>query len=166
MTRAAASILTALAALAGCAAPGPYPSLALRDVERTYAAGDPVAPPPVVPDRSGLGARVQALVAAGGAADAGFERALAAARSLAGRAGAAGSEGWIAAQQAVSRAEAARAATVRALADLDALAIAEAAEPLSAADYERLTAGLAALQAATDRQQRALDGLRASLRGS
>lgn len=170
MTRAsaasAASTLLALAGLAACAAPGPYPSLALREAERVYAAGDPVAPPPVVPDRPGIEARVQALVAAGRAADRGFETALAAARPLAGRAGGAGSESWIAAQQAVSRAEAARAATVRALADMDRLAIDEAREPLSADDYARLTAGVAALQTLADRQQQALDGLRARLRGS
>ena len=157
-------VLLLLPLAAGCAASGSYPSLAPREAEALYASGDPVAPPPVHPDRPGIETAVAELVAAGRAGDAGFEQALAAAQSLSARAGGYGSEGWIEAQQALSRAEAARAATVRALADLDALAIRSTAEgPLSGADYDRLIQGTAALQRLAGNQQQRLDTLRASL---
>jgi hypothetical protein len=79
-------------------------------------------------------------------------------------AGPAGGEAWIEAQQALSRLEAARGATVRALADLDALALAEANKTtLSGADLERLRAAVAALQAIADRQHDEIAGLRARL---
>ena len=142
-----------LLAAAGCAAPGPYPSLATREGERLYASGDPVRVAPDAPDRPGLASRIASLLAEGRSGNARFEEAVGSARSLASRAGPPGSESWIAAQQALSRTEAARAATVRALADLDALAVEEAREaPLSPGDYRRLIEGTAALQTIADRQ--------------
>lgn len=147
--------------LAGCATNGPFPSLAPREVERIYAAGDPLQTTPDAPSRAGLSGQVGSLVAAANDGDATFERALAAARPLAARAGASGSESWIAAQQAISRVEAARVATTRALGDLDQFAHTQAQEgPLSTADYERLTGALAQLQALADRQQDAVNRLR------
>jgi hypothetical protein len=162
-----APCLLACALATGCAAPGPFPSLEPREVERIYAEGDPERPPPVIADDPAIAARVAALVAEGRGADGAFDRAIAAARPLVGRAGAAGSEGWIAAQQAISRAEAARAPTVRALADLDGFAVAEAQRrALSPGDIERLTAGTAALQALAAAQQEQLARLQESLRRS
>jgi hypothetical protein len=150
-----------------CAAPGPFPSLAPRDVERVYAAGDPLRPVVDAPDRAEVGERIRtsSLLAQGG--EAAFERALTQARPLAARAGAAGSETWLAAQQAVSRAQAARAPTVAALADLDQFAAAEAVKaPLSTADYRRLIEALAQLQALAESQEARLGQLRGRLSGS
>jgi hypothetical protein len=156
----------ALLLTAGCAAPGPFPSLAPREVERIYAAGDPLQSAPEAPDRAGLAERIVALSAAASDGEAAFDRALAAARPLASRAGSPGSESWIAAQQAISRAEAARAQTMRALADLDQFTLEQAREgPLSPGDYRRLTDSAARLQAISGRQQEAMNGLRASVSG-
>ena len=117
--------LLLLGGLAACAAPGPYPSLEPREVERRYAAGDPERVPEPAPDLPVLGGDVGAMLAEARRGDADFEQAVATARPLAARAGPGGSESWIAAQQALSRAEAARAPTVQALADLDAYAVAQ-----------------------------------------
>jgi hypothetical protein len=156
-----ATMIAAL--LAGCAAEGDYPSLAPRPVERELAATDP-APPPPLPDDPALAGRVAALAAEAQRGEAEFEAALPAARSAVAGAGAAGGESWIEAQQALSRLEAARRATVQALADLDALALAEADKTsLSGADLERLRAAVAALQAIADRQHDQIAGLQARL---
>ncbi|QAY75450.1 hypothetical protein [Sphingosinicella sp. BN140058] len=139
---------------AGCAAPGPFPSLAPRPAEALYASGDPERVPVPAPDRPAIASRIAEFAAAARAGDAAFGEAVAAARPIVGRAGGAGSDSWVAAQQAVSRAQTGRSATLRALADLDAFAIAQAAEgPLSAGDGERLQAATKALQALADRQQ-------------
>jgi hypothetical protein len=157
----------ALAALAaGCAAPGPYPSLEPREVERVYAEGDPVRPVPGAADRAGIAARIATLLAEGREGDAAFAGAVGAARALVGRAGASASETWVEAQQAISRAEAARGPTARALAELDQFAAAEAAAaPLSEGDYRRLTEGVAELQRIANRQQDELKRLQGALRG-
>jgi hypothetical protein len=152
------------AALAACAAPGPYPSLEPRDVERRYAAGDPERVPEAAPDLPEFAGGVAGMLAEGRRGDAEFERALVAARPLVARAGASGSESWIAAQQALSRVEAARAPTVRALADLDAFAISQAKNrPLSPGDAERLAAATAELREIADRQHATLTSLRKAL---
>ena len=164
--RAAPPLALLLAALCtACAAPGPYPSLEPREVERRYADGDPEPVPTPVADDAAIAVRIAGLVAQARAGDAAFEEALAVASPLVARAGAPGSDSWVAAQQAVSRAERARAPTVQALADLDAYAIAQAAaKALSQSDLERLSSATAALQAMADRQQDALARLQASLR--
>ena len=157
-------LLPLLAACAACAARGPYPSLEPRPAEALYASGDPVAPAPVHPDRPEVAQTVAGLLSEGRTGDGAFEEALAAARPLAQRAGGYGSESWVAAQQALSRVEAARAATIRALADLDSFAVREAAAgPLSAADYERLTVATAELQRLANDQQMRLNALRTAL---
>jgi hypothetical protein len=153
--------------LPGCAAQGPFPSLAQREVERIYAAGDPIAVVPDAPDRQGMSGRIAAFAGRAREGNLDFERALAQARPLAARAGAAGSESWLAAQQAVSRAQAARAATVSALADLDQFAAAQALEgPLSPGDYGRLTESLAQMQALAAGQEARLAELSGRLKGS
>ena len=151
---------TLLLLCASCADQGNFPSLALRPAEALYASGDPERVPVPAPDNPAIGPRVDALVEAGRAGNATFQTALAAARPLAGRAGAPGSDSWIAAQQAVSRVEAGRTETMRALADLDRFAIDQARQgPLSAADSQRLAAGTATLQVLAERQESELNAL-------
>lgn len=161
MTRALPPLLAAALALGGCAADGSFPSLAPREAERLYAAGDPLQTTPDAPVRPGLADRVAGFVAAAAAGEADFASALAAAQPLAARAGTRGSESWIAAQQAISRVEAARAATTRALGDLDQFAAEQARQgPLATADYQRLTEATGRVQAQADRQRQAVERLR------
>jgi hypothetical protein len=161
MTRTLPLPLAAALLLAGCASDGAFPSLGIRDAERVYAAGDPLQTTPEAPDRAGLAGRIAAFLAAANEGEAAFARALAAARPLAVRSGAPGSEGWLAAQQAISRVEAARAATTRALGDLDQFSAEQARQgPLSTADYGQLTGATARLQAQADRQRQAVEQLR------
>ncbi|HEY7810148.1 MAG TPA: hypothetical protein VIA98_07195 [Allosphingosinicella sp.] len=166
MHRASPLALAAALLTAGCAASGSFPSLAPREVEAIYAAGDPLQSAPDAPDRGGLSGRLGGFSAAAAEGSGAFERALAAARPVVARAGGRGSESWLAAQQAVSWVEAARAQTSRAVADLDEYVLAEARKgPLSIADYERATAAMERLHALAARQQAAADGLRRSLSG-
>ena len=164
--RIALPLACALSPLAlSCAAPGSYPSLAPRPAEAIYAAGDPERVPQPAPDDPSLPLRLRTLVDAGRAGESSFGDAIARARALAGQAGASGSDGWVAAQQALSRAAAGRAATARALADLDAFAVERARlGPLSPGDSERLAAAVASLQALADRQQSQLDAVAETLR--
>jgi hypothetical protein len=144
-----------------CAADGPFPSLAVRAAERVYAAGDPLQTTPEAPDRPGLAGRISGFLAAAEEGEAAFAKAFYAARPVAARAGARGSESWLAAQQAISRVEAARAATTRALGDLDQFSAEQARQgPLSTSDYQQLTGATARLQAQADRQRQAVDQLR------
>ena len=165
-TRIALLLACTLSPLAlSCAAPGSYPSLAPRPAEALYASGDPERVPLPAPDDPALPPRLQSLVEAGHAGDAGFGEAIARARILAGQAGASGSDSWVEAQQALSRATAGRAATARALADLDALAVEQARRsPLGPGDSARLAAAVASLQALADRQQAQLDAVAETLR--
>jgi hypothetical protein len=156
-----------LSALAGCAPPGTFPSLAPRPIERELAASEAQRPAPAVPDDMALPARVAVLLAEARRGAGAFDTAIAAAGAAVGRSGAAGSDGWIEAQQAVSRAEAARAPTAQALTDLDRLALDHAAGgSLSPADAERIGAALAEVQEIAGRQQDALARLRAGLSGA
>jgi hypothetical protein len=160
-------LAAAAALLAGCAAEGPFPSLAPRAVERQLANEQPPAPPPIIPSDPATAGRIRDLVAAAREGDGAFRSALAAARPAVGGAGAAGSESWVAAQQAVSRAQAARAPTVNALADLDSLAVrlAAARPAASQADIANAVAAVETVQAIADAQEDALGGLRARLSG-
>ena len=161
MNRALPPALAAALLAGACAAPGPFPSLAPREAERLYAAGDPLQTTPDAPHRAAIPAGIAAALAAAADGEAAFARALAAAQPLAARAGPRGSESWLAAQQAISRAEAARAATTRALGDLDQFASEQARQgALSTADFARLTEATARLQAQANRQQQALNRLR------
>jgi hypothetical protein len=170
MARLAFPLIAALGAVslaAGCAADGPYPSLAQRPAERAYAeerdAPDP--PPPYYPDDPTLAAKLQPLVDQAEAGRGAFDAAYSAAAPLVAKAGASGSDSWIVAQQAVSRVTAAQAQTTRALADLDQLAVAQAAAgPLSETDAERLRQATSRLQGLADAQAERLAGLEASLR--
>ena len=107
--------------MAGCAAPGDYPSLAKRPFEKPPA--NPSTPPPetAVPSDPALLARIAEALkqATGGVAD--FEAALPAARDAAQRGSAAteGSDPWIEAQMAVSLLERTLEPARNALAALD-----------------------------------------------
>jgi hypothetical protein len=168
--------LAALPLLAACAAQGPFPSLAPRAVERDFKGGSAPADcpdtadvdtataeapaPPVDPDPQ-LGARVSELLAAARGGQSDFAEALPRARAAAQSAGAIGSETWIAAQQEISRLEAARARTVDALAELDALAIRRSDEAVSEADYRSILAAAEEVRNLVQAQQAELDRIAA-----
>jgi hypothetical protein len=158
--------LAGLAAwLAGCAAPGPYPSLAPRPIEK--ALGEPAVPPAVapLPDDPAVAARVAAFLDEARAGDAEFRAALPAASAAVRRAGAVGSDRWIEAQQAVSRAQTAEMRTTRALADLDRFGVDQAnAKTLSPGDLARLQAATAEVQRLADAQREEIGRLQAALR--
>lgn len=158
------AILVPVLLAAGCAAPGPYPSLAPRPAEKAYAEDAEERKPTPQPDDPALAAEVDRLLAAGTAGAAEFDRALPAAQSAAGRAGGAGSESWIEAQQALSRLESARARTTAAVADLDRLSVERtSAGTLGPGDSERLRAATEELQALADSQADRLRKLGESL---
>ena len=144
-----------------------YPSLRPRPFEAAGPPGLPVPPPPPAPPVSAeIMSRVAGLVRRAEDGQSAFARALPAARAAVGRAGAANSEGWIAAQEAVSGLDAAREPTASAMAELDALN----ASGVDAAGLRFGDNDFAAIRAAGERvyaflegQQRALDGLSASL---
>lgn len=158
------AILVPLLVAAGCAAPGPYPSLAPRPAEKAYAEDAEERRPTPQPDDPALAAEIDRLVAAGRAGAAEFNSALPAAQSAASAAGSAGSDSWIEAQQALSRLESARARTTAAVADLDRLTVERTgAGTLGSGDSERLRRATAELQALTDAQADRLRRLGESL---
>jgi predicted small lipoprotein YifL len=166
MTRTVPALAAALllVSLAGCAEPGPYPSLGVRPAEAQYQAGDEERQPTPRADKAEVAAGIARFAAAARAGDAEFDRTIGAAQAAAARAGGPGSDSWAEAQQAVSRVEAARAKTTGAVADLDAFALEQAAGgTLSEADGERLRAAVAELQALSNAQAGRLDRLKASL---
>lgn len=125
--------LIAAAALAGCATGdmADYPSLAQRPIER-QANVPPTPEIMVVPGRitATLFEALRALAADADRGEMAFQAALGEARSasVAGRGAAVGSEAWAQAQLALSRAEAARAPTTFALAELDRLMVVQGDE--------------------------------------
>lgn len=162
--KASVATLFILALAAGCAAPGPYPSLAPRPAEKAYAEDAEERKPTPQPDDPALAGEIDRLLAAGRAGAAEFDSAFPAAQRAAGAAGAAGSDSWIEAQQALSRLESARARTTAAVADLDRLAVERtSAGTLGAGDSERLRSATAELQALTDSQADRLQRLGESL---
>ena len=65
LSRPLAPSLCLVVLLAGCAAPGPYPSLAPRPIERALAEADlPRPAPPPAPDAPEVAQGVSALIAA------------------------------------------------------------------------------------------------------
>jgi hypothetical protein len=158
------AILFPLALAAGCAAPGPYPSLAPRPAEKAYADDSEERAPTPQPDDPALASEIDRLLAEARAGAADFDAQLPTAQAAARAAGAAGSDSWIEAQQALSRLEAARARTTVAVADLDRLAVERAgAGRLGDADSQRLRAATAEIQALTDAQADRLRRLGESL---
>ncbi len=158
------AILLSLLAAAGCAAPGPYPSLAPRPAEKAYAEDADERRPTPQPDDPALAAEIDRLAAAAAAGAAEFDSALPAAQAAAAAAGGAGSDSWVEAQQVLSRLEAARARTTAALADLDRLEVERtSAGTLGDGDRERLSAATARIQALADSQADRLRRLGESL---
>ena len=152
--------------LIGCAVSSTTePSLARRPAEaidpRLPIASNP-APGPV---DATLAARLSQLIAAGNAGALTFDAEVGQAQALANAAGPAQSESWILAQQALSGLEGARAATTRALSDVDAIAAARVASGvgLTAADLAALEAASGELRGVTDRQATIIDQLSARL---
>ncbi|HEX8449512.1 MAG TPA: hypothetical protein VF652_07970 [Allosphingosinicella sp.] len=158
------ALLIPLALAAGCAAPGPYPSLAPRPAEAAYAEDADERKPIPQPDDPALAGQIDRLLAEARAGGAEFDSALPAAQRAAGSAGGAGSDSWIEAQQALSRLESARARTTAALADLDRLSVERTGTgTLGEGDSERLRRATAEMQALADSQADRLQRLGASL---
>lgn len=147
----------------GCADQGSFPSLAPRPVER-LSNEEPVRIAPFVAPDPQLSSEVADLLSAALQGQTRFEATLPAARVSVGRAGAAGSESWIEAQQIVSRLEAARAASVAALTQLDRLSIERASRTTNAQDFASLLAAVEQAQRLVAAQQSDIDRLRGSLR--
>jgi hypothetical protein len=142
-----------LALAAGCAAPGPYPSLAPRPAEKLYAEDAEERKATPQPDDPALAGEIDGLLAAARAGAAEFDSAFPVAQRAAGSAGAEGSDSWIEAQQALSRLESARARTTAAVADLDRLSVERtSAGTLGEGDSERLRRATEEMQALSDSQ--------------
>jgi hypothetical protein len=159
-TAAFASLLAA----AACAPAGEFPSLEPRAIENEDPLEEPVRTPPFVAPDPALRARAAALAAQARAGEREFEAALASAAAAARRAGAPGSEGWVVAHQQISRAEAARAPTSSALAELDRLATDRARAATNEDDFAAIRSALEEAERLASGQQRRLDALRSSLR--
>ena len=114
-------VIPCLMLLAACASGNAPPSLLPRAAEAIDPRIAVVKPMNDRPVDAALAAHLAELVAQARSSDADFQPAAAEARRLAEAAGAAQSETWIAAEQALTRAIAARDATVHALGDIDAL---------------------------------------------
>ena len=124
-------VLLPLALLAACASAGDtrFPSLATRPGERVSGTLQPPPAPAPPPATAATGTRLAALRDRALAAHHAFEdkRGRAATLSAAAQGSAIASEAWSVAQVALAELEAARSQAMIALADLDALYVAEAA---------------------------------------
>ena len=158
--------LGAIAALLmpGCAAEGDFPSLAMRPAERDRSVEEPERPTPEVPDDPALRRRLSELAATASEGERAFDAAFGPVQAAIGAAGPPESESWVAAQQALSRLEAVREPTTRALAELDRLALGRAEAATSAADLAALGAALSEAERIAAGQQQRIDGLRGRLR--
>ncbi len=156
-------LLPGLALVTACAPDTSFPSLAPRPGER-LSTDEPVRQPVFVAPDPALSTEIAELIGAARRGQSEFEAALPAARANVARAGAAGSDSWVEAQQAISRLEAARASTARALADLDRLSIERAARPTNAAQFAELLNALELVQSLAQAQYSDIDRLRGSLR--
>ena len=149
--------------LAGCVASDGFPSLAPRPAERIVSVQEPVHPAVDVPSEPALRARIAELERQASEGNLAFESAYGATEAAVGKAGGHGSDSWVEAEQALSRLEATRAPTTRALAELDRLAIERAEVATNAEDFAAINAALASVDAVAVRQQQRWDRLRARL---
>jgi len=154
----------AAALAAACRPNGDFPSLEPRAIEREDPLEEPVRTPPAVPSDPALRARAAELASQARQGERDFEAALGSASAAARRAGSPGSEGWVVAQQQISRAEAARAPTSTALAELDRLAAERARMATDEGDFEAVRSALDEAERLSAGQQQRLDRLRASIR--
>jgi hypothetical protein len=152
-------------ALAGCVAQDGFPSLALRPAERDVSFEPPVRPRIEVPSDLALRTRLAELQGQAAAGNRDFEATVGGVDALAGAAGPPESESWVEAQQALSRLEASRGPTTRALSDLDQLAFARADMATNEEDDAAIEAAVAAVGAIAERQQQRIDRLRTRLGG-
>lgn len=152
-----------LALAAGCTTEGPFPSLEPRAIEQEDPLAEPVRRLPAVAPDAALRGRAATLLGQAREGERAFEAALAPATAAARRAGPSGSDAWVEAQQAISRAEAARAPTAMALAELDRLAVERAALPTNEEDFAALQRAIAEAERLAAGQQQRIDALRAAL---
>jgi hypothetical protein len=156
------SLLVPALLVAGCATGGDFPSLAPRAVEQLSMEEPVRVDPPVAPNPA-LRGEAEALLARARTGDRAFEGAYARALPLARAAGPANSDSWVQAQEAISRAEAARAETTSALAELDRLVTDRADDPTNETDHAALMVAFRAAEALANDQHRRLAGLRTSV---
>lgn len=151
--------------LAACVPEGDFPSLAMRPGERDLSTEEPTRPAIEVPDDGALRQQVAELRRLAAQGDAAFDAGYGATAAAVAAAGPRESDGWVEAQQALSRLEAAREATMRALADLDRIAMDRIGAPTSASDFAAINAAIAAVEQLALAQQQRMDALRARLSG-
>jgi hypothetical protein len=147
--------------LSACASGNAPPSLlprAAEAIDPRIAVVKPMNDRPVDPALAG---HLAELVSQARSSDATFQSAAAEARRLAEAAGAAQSETWIAAEQALTRAIAARDATVHALGDIDALGAdrLQANAGLAPNDLEAIKHAGAEVGVIDDRQARTIKAI-------
>jgi len=157
--------IAAALALVSCAVEGDFPSLAPRPAERNLSTEEPTHRAPAVADDAGLLQQVAELRGIAAEGERAFDAAYGPAEAAAGAAGPPESESWVAAQLALSRLEAAREATMRALGELDRLAVSRSDAPTSEADFAALNAAIAAVGRIAAGQQERIDLLRGRLSG-
>jgi len=145
------------ASLAGCAAPGNYPSLAPRPAEREDWTEEPVHSAAAVADDAALRTQVAALLARAREGERAFAADLPPAERATAHIGPQGSDSWVEAQQAISRVEDARARTDEAAAGLHQLRLQRSGQPTSSADLAAIDAAIAEVAAMTERQQQRFD---------
>ena len=161
----APALLALLLLAGGCAQRGSFPSLAPRAAEMADAGAPAAAPAPEAPDDPALARRLAELLGRAREGQTAFAAAMGRASPAVARGGGAGSESWVVAQQAISRIEEARAPTVEALADLDAVPRAreESGTPTSSNDRAAIAAAVEEVRAIAARQQQDIAGLSGSL---
>jgi hypothetical protein len=150
--------------LAGCAAPGTFPSLAPRPEELGQTAPAPPRPVPPPADPA-LGGQLAGLLGNARGGDAKFKAAVPGTERAVRAAGKAGSDSWVEAQQALSRLETDRTATTVAAADLNTLLRSkmEAPTPAAQADIDSITAAIDQVRALSDAQDQVLGRLNEAL---
>lgn len=147
----------ALLAMTGCMAPANPPSLERRAIEsRADPLIDASLPVPIRPIDASLAARIAAALnemRLGKEAFAAADRETSAA-ILAGAGAATGSEQWIGAEQARSALRAASQRSAAALADLDAMLLAQAQAPAGTGGYKAVAAAQSEAEQAVAQQNR------------
>jgi hypothetical protein len=159
MRRLAIALITATL-VTGCKQPGgPYPSLQPRAAEGIDPRLDVGPLTPAAAVSPSLAAQLAELVATARAGNGAFGPAMAEAERRAAAAGAPQTESWVVAQQALSAAIAARAPTMRALGDIDAIAARQLEErgTIPPADLAAVQDAAAAAGALSRSQQARID---------
>ena len=150
--------------LAGCTAPGTFPSLAPRPEELGQTVPAPPRPGPAPADPA-LGGQLARLLSDAREGDAKFKAAVPATERALRSAGKAGSDSWVEAQQLLSRLESDRTQTTVAAADLNTLMRSkmEAPAPAAQADIDAINAALEQVRALAEAQDQVLERLGAAL---